>query len=95
MTVTRLRFEDPPKRAYRPRKTKHERIAEKLTNRPGQWALIDNYASVASVNSMAYMVRNGKIKAYQPAGSFEAVARTADGKHRMWARYVGAGGEHA
>lgn len=93
---TRLRFEEPPPKSNRPGKqTKHERIASKLIARPGEWACIGTYSTAPSSNSIAHMIRHGKATAYQPAESFEAVSRLVNGEHRVYARYVGPGGEHA
>lgn len=95
MTVlNHIRFEEPPAKSASATKTKHQKIVEKLVKRPGEWALIAAYTTPASMNSMAYVIRRGGLKAYEPAGAFEAVARTTDGKHRVWARYVGRSGEH-
>lgn len=92
MTIlNQIRFEEPPAKQGSPKKTKHQKIAEKLTKRPGDWALVASYNTAASMNSMAHLIRNGKAKAYAPAGDFEAVARTVGSKHRVYARYVGKG----
>lgn len=86
----RIRFEEPPPRAHRSLdKTKHEQIADKLRKHPGQWARIMTYTSLASANSVAHQIRRGKLKAYATNGTFEAVCRTVDGNHRVWARYIG------
>ena len=37
---------------------------------------------------MAYGIRAAKIVAYEPAGAFEAQARTVDGEYRVYARFV-------
>jgi hypothetical protein len=87
----RLRFEQPPARSVRsPKKTKHEHIAQSLVKHATEWACIGTYSTVQSANSIAYQIRNGKIQAYAPAGSYEATARS-DGK-KVWARYVGQDG---
>lgn len=93
---TRIYFEEPPPRQTRPMgSTKNEQIAAKLRKRPGDWAKIGTYGSASSMNSVAHQIRHGKLTPYTPEGSFEAVARTVGGKHNVWARYVGEGGEHA
>ncbi len=92
---TRIRFEEPPPRKHRSlKKTKHEIIADKLKNHPGEWALIGTLGTVSSMNTTAHAIRYGKLPAYAPTGSFEAVGRTVNGKHRVWARYIGPDGEH-
>lgn len=37
---------------------------------------------------MAYGIRMAKIVAYEPAGAYEAQARTVDGQYRVYARFV-------
>lgn len=92
---TNIRFEEPPARSQRPLgKTKHERIADKLRKRPGDWALIATYNTASSMNSIAHMIRRGKSAAYAPEGTFEAVGRTVGAKHSVWARYTGPDGEN-
>jgi len=93
--LTRIQFEEPPARTNRPlKKTKHEIIADKLRKRTGEWARIGSYVAPSSSNSIAHQIRKGRISAYAPTGSFEAVSRTVEGKHIVWARYIG-GGESA
>jgi hypothetical protein len=83
-------WEDPPKTGRSSARGRHTAIAAELKARPGEWAkvLVDTNLSQSS------QIRNGLYKAYQPAGSFEAVARNArnvDGRVRcdIYARYVG------
>lgn len=92
----KIHFENPPVRQQRTtKKSKSEQIAAKLRKRPGEWARIGVYKSGASMSSTAYHVRHGNVAAYAPAGTFEAVGRTADGVHGVWARYIGEGGVQA
>lgn len=94
--MTRIVFEAPPARSHRPRgKTKHEKIAATLIKRPGEWALIESYAKQATMSSVAHQIKHGKIRAYGPKGTFDAVGRSVEGKHRVWARYLGEHGEYA
>jgi hypothetical protein len=72
--------------------TKHEQIARKLIKRPDEWARVAVYTNRATMSSIAQGIKKATIKAYAPAGSFEAVGRTVDGKHGVWARYVGKNG---
>lgn len=89
-----IRWEEPPPPSPGgPGVTKqviaHEFVAVQLRTRPGEWALIvDDYphASVAS------LITRGKIRAYAPAGTYQAVARMVDGTQRIYARYVNAAG---
>lgn len=71
-----------------------------LRARPGHWARVrefpyqgDQYAKAAgAASALATRIRKGGAKYWQPAGSFEAVSRRADGAYRVYARYVGEGG---
>lgn len=72
------------------RSTKHTAIAAELKARPGEWARIETSTSPNAASSMANHISGARLKAYAPAGSFEAVSRTVDGEYRVYARYVGA-----
>lgn len=66
---------------------KHQRIAAKLKERPGEWARV----LCAVYPSNATAISTARIKAYAPAGAYEAVTRTVKdtGRFDIWARYVG------
>lgn len=85
-----VRFEELPDRQGRG-PGKHAAIAEQLRTRPGEWAVIATYAHSGTCGSMAQGIKRGLIRAYAPEGAFEAVSRTVDGEHRVYARYVGEG----
>ncbi|MEU3522307.1 hypothetical protein AB0E62_00260 [Streptomyces sp. NPDC038707] len=92
-----LKWEEPPTRRShggRPYGTgKHAEIAARLRRRPGRWAVVGAFKSTSVSASMARSIRAGvNMSAYTPAGTFEAVARTVDGEHRVYARYVGGEG---
>ncbi|MFC8945943.1 hypothetical protein [Streptomyces rochei] len=67
----------------------HQAIATQLRARPGQWAHVLTPPASGTATSMAYVIRAAKLTAYAPAGTFEAHARTVNGEHRVYARYVG------
>lgn len=96
MTTT-VHFEEPPV-AHRGRRgvsrIKQE-IAQQLKDRPGEWAWIRNGKSRGAAASIAYHMKIGTSPAFRPEGSFEAVSRNVDGKYRIYARYIGEGGEYA
>lgn len=93
--LNRIRFEEPPAKANGPvGKTKHERVADKLKKRVGDYALIGHYSTPGSANSIAHMIRRARCDAYAPAGSFEAVSRRVDGEYCVYARYIGSDGDH-
>ena len=87
MSVT---WEDPPEPGGRNPYGRHAAIAAELKARPGEWAKV----VVEGNLSDSAAIRNGLYKAYQPARSFEAVARNTrkvDGHTRcdIYARYIG------
>lgn len=73
--------------------TKHARIAAQLRAHPQVWAVVRRPASISRAASAAQAIKTGSLAAYEPAGSFEAVARTViEGgrtEYRVYARYVG------
>ncbi|MGD7788179.1 hypothetical protein ACQCX2_07625 [Propionibacteriaceae bacterium Y1700] len=83
----KLEFTDPPENRGRPESPFWRDVASALTARPGEWAKVpgEYYQSVVS------HVRQGRLAAFQPAGSFEATGRTikGTGKYTIYARYVG------
>lgn len=84
-----LHFEDPPGE-YRSRQgTDHAAVAAELKAHPGQWAVVSTHPTIQAASTAAGRVKCGFPHAYKPAGAFEAVSRTVDGKHRMYARYTG------
>jgi hypothetical protein len=92
---TRIRFEEPPAKIHgNAKRSKHRKIADKLRKVTGEWAHIGTYDNASSANSVAHLIRRGKIAAYAPEGTFEAVARTTGGKHGIWARHTGPDGDH-
>lgn len=86
--VKGLTWEEPPPGSRGPNKN-HQDVALVLKANPGVWAKIGTYASSASSGSTAHFVRTGRLKAFRPAGAFEATARTVEGEHFVYARYVG------
>jgi hypothetical protein len=63
--------------------------AAALRERPDEWAHVTTKPSHASAVSFAHQIRNGITAAYRPAGSYEAMKRTVESEHRVYARYVG------
>lgn len=83
-------WEDPPLTARGgSANSNHGAIAKALKDNPGAWARIGTYASPGSCGSMVVYVKKGLAKAYEPAGTFEAVSRSMDGQYHLFARYVG------
>jgi hypothetical protein len=79
----------PPKQ----RNTKHARIAADLRSHPGVWGVVRKPGTITRAASAAQAIRGAKLTAYEPAGSFEAVARSVkvsgEIEYRVYARYVG------
>lgn len=85
-------WEDPPpvtERTY----CKHSAIAEKLRSRKGEWGRVAVCATVTKARVMASGIRRGVSRAYQPRGDFDAIHRFVDGEYRVYARYLGDGGD--
>lgn len=89
-TIT-VRFEEPACEPFRRVETR-ELFADALRARPGEWALLGKYATAGTMRQAAYEIRNAldpKDRPFAPAGSFEAIARSMLGEHRVYVRYVG------
>lgn len=82
-----IKFEDPPpaKRAV----TVHDwpGISATLRARRGDWALVATCRNQNLASVTARQIRLGIRK--ELGQGFEATARTVDGEHRVYARYVG------
>lgn len=84
------KWEDPPPRRRTTEATQnHKEVADLLKTRPGTWRYILSYSAATTAGSVAQSIRTGHTSAWAPAGSFDAVARTVDGQHRVYARYIG------
>lgn len=59
--------------------------AAELKARPGQWARVATKQTTSSAGTLASRIKEGQIRAFIPAGHFQAVIRGMD----VWARYVG------
>lgn len=70
----------------RPKRPKYYNIAKKLIENPGQWGRLTSDVS----SGTAYLIKNGGLKAFQPAGAFEATARATAKKNRVtvYVRYI-------
>ena len=69
----------------------HRDVAERLRRQPGEEMEVGCYASRESANGIAALVRGraGTVRAYLPAGSFDARVVPGDDGVRVFARYVG------
>jgi hypothetical protein len=98
-TMSKIVFEPLPPRTSGVKRRSRElaALAAALMGSPGEWARVGVYGTAEVSRSTATHIKKGRIAAFTPAGAFEAVARTVDGEHRVYARFVGtpAGGEQA
>lgn len=58
-------------------------IKDKLDRHPGRWARIREYSSLTSASATASRLSNGRTRG---AERIEAVARTVNGQHFVYAR---------
>jgi hypothetical protein len=86
--MSELKFETPPEKT-RVTWGRHYLVAHELKAKPGEWAVVGVYNGPECAGSIARQIKGARLSAYQPAGSFEAEARTVDGEHRVYARFVG------
>lgn len=84
-----MKWEDPPEAAHDySSRTAWAREAAELRANPGRWAVITECSDKTRAYSLAHNIRQGRLKAFRPEGSFSAKARTQDGVHKVYARYV-------
>jgi hypothetical protein len=93
-TATGLRFEAPPaaERSNGNAAAQYTEEAAQLKARPGEWAVLKEFTGEGSgarsgAWRLASRVKKGEIKAFAPAGSFEAVTRS-NGHSKVYVRYV-------
>lgn len=95
-----IRFEEPPAGRHSVRQLPHPTIAAQLRYRRGEWAMVATRTTSRKAAALAYAIRTAtRLRHYEPAGSFEAVARSVKvtdpgggrerAEHRVYARYVG------
>lgn len=79
-----IEFRDPPARAGAPaRVTTYQRL-RRLTERPGEWAVIHNLGSSASAASFVRRVKRDP--SCRPPGTFEFTVRSLeDGRAEVYA----------
>ncbi|MFI8976843.1 hypothetical protein ACIGO9_28450 [Nocardia asteroides] len=74
----------PPRISTGGRPPAHTDKAEMLRNHPEKWGLITIAASPKTAASQAHNIRTGQLRAFVPAGEFEAAARGCE----VYARYA-------
>jgi hypothetical protein len=88
-TMEQIEWEvPPPAKGRNYPKGVYVDIAKALRQNPGKWAIVRHDGQ----GNLAVFIRQGKVKGFAPAGSFEAVSR-ANGLGRnhatVYARFVG------
>ncbi|MFD9903852.1 hypothetical protein [Streptomyces sp. NPDC059063] len=66
----------------------HNVAAVTLRAVPGQWVLVNVYRTSVSADAVARSIRTGRIKSYEPAGSYDAYAAMCGEGSAVWVRYV-------
>lgn len=89
-----IRWEDPPHSRNwgnvggRPRGSEWDEVAAALRDEPGRWAVVyvgDRRGAMSARTKIAM----GAGACFRPQGAFEAAARSWDGVHTVYARYLG------
>lgn len=86
--MTEITWEEPPP----PKQRDFRGVPDALRAKPGQWARIAEYGNPGQAGMLVARIRRGEVSYWQPAGTFEAVARRVGDKHGVWVRYVGEAG---
>lgn len=66
----------------------HRPVAARARASRGTWHYAGTYSSAESARTMAYNVRSGQLRTYQPAGDFDAYSTTCAEGDVVWVRYV-------
>ena len=74
----------PPAAMNGGRPPAHQDKAAILRANPYKWGIVTTAASAKTASSQATNIRTGKLRAFVPAGTFEAKARNRD----VWARFI-------
>jgi hypothetical protein len=90
--VAVIRWEEPPpgrSNGGGKRESYLAPLADELRANPGRWALVHIGDSSGQATGMATHIARGQVLAFAPAGDFDAVSRRVDGRHRVYAVYLG------
>lgn len=71
------------------RQVSHPAVAELARRTPGVWVKASAYGSSESAGQVARAIRHGGIRAYAPAGAFQAADTLTADDAPVWVRYVG------
>jgi hypothetical protein len=67
-----INWSTPTEEATRIGRRENEEFADALRKRPGQFAILGEYRTPEATRNMGNRIQNGKLKAFKPAGAFEA-----------------------
>jgi hypothetical protein len=92
-TMEEIQWKEPPTaRSKNYPAGRYVAIANALRKRPEKWAVV----SADTAGNLAVYIRQGKVKGFAPAGSFEAVSRVNAGyadrktmRFTVYARFIG------
>lgn len=93
--MSEMQWEEPPRAHQHPKDGggRHAEIAAQLREHPARWAKVFTFSEAEKARSMAYCISHAaRMKAYEPAGAFEAISRKVGNETCVYARYVGGEG---
>lgn len=71
--------------------SRYDHLADQLRANPGREALIRETPSRNTGNSVAGLIREARVRCFEPRGDFDACTRRVDGMVRVYAWYLGDG----
>ncbi|MEU5498452.1 hypothetical protein [Streptomyces griseofuscus] len=88
--MTRSRAPRPRKDAPRkPNGLDHLAVAADAQTHPGQWLHCNDYRTGQAAEHVVRMIRDGRIRSYQPQAAYETyAAHLAGGNAAVWVRYI-------
>jgi hypothetical protein len=68
----------------------HKAVAERAIAKPGRWTFARYYPGLSTAHTVANQVRNARLTAYKPAGSFESRVSYDETKgYKVSVKYTG------
>jgi hypothetical protein len=71
-----------------PRQVSHPEVAHTARQTPGVWVQASVYTSSDSAGGVTRAIRSGVLKAYAPAGKYQAAHTRSDDGSPVWVRFV-------
>lgn len=69
--------------------SRYDGLAEELRANPGREAVIHETPNRNVANSVAGLIREARVRCFEPRGDFDACTRRVDGMVRVYAWYLG------